>query len=163
MQAIEAAMEADTVGDTHDVAVVQEDVRRIGDALYKGNVERVVDYTYPPIIRMLGGPEKLEAQLKEVVARTQELGMRIESFTFPEDPTFLTTDRHHFAIVPTLTIMNARGQRVESLNFQFGIRERGSEDWKYLEGSRVNSRLLNALFRDFPSDFKFPEWYRRKL
>ena len=52
---------------------------------------------------------------------------------------------------------------VESLNYQFGIRAIGTSKWTYIEGSRINKQNVRTLFSDFPSDYEFPEFYRKKL
>jgi len=143
--------------------IVQEDVRTLLEASYSGDVKTVLHYSHPAIIDMMGGAAKAEVLVTEILSKAQEVGLQSESLTFPETPTFLETDQHHFAIVPTLSIMSANGQRVESLNFQFGIKDKGSESWKYMEGSRVESHNLLRFFPDFPADYTFPAFYRKRI
>ena len=60
-------------------------------------------------------------------------------------------------------IIQVNGQRVESRNFQFGARSVDSKEWTYIEGSRINPENVRQLFPEFPADYKFPEFYRRKV
>jgi hypothetical protein len=51
--------------------------------------------------------------------------------------------------------------RVESRDFQFGLRRIGDADWKYVEGARVES--LAGEFPEFPRNLAFPETWRRRI
>ena len=92
-----------------------------------------------------------------------ERGSRVESLSFPRPPDFIETDREVFAIVPTLMVLERGGQRVESLNYQFGVLDPDSVEWKYVEGSRINAGNVRSLFPSFPSEYDFPEFYRKRL
>jgi hypothetical protein len=152
-----------TNGNSNDVQIVQSDVSRLLNAVYVGDADTVLRFTHSKIIKLMGGEAQAKVTLKDQLQQFQTLGMKLESRTFPNDPTFLKTDLHLFAIVPTKTIIEVRGQRLESLNYQFGVREAGATNWTYIEGSRINSTNVNRFFSDFPSGFKFPDFYRIKL
>ncbi len=146
-----------------DKDVVQEDVRKMASAVYGADVETVLGYTHPKILDLMGGRSRAKSALETAFSQFQSLGMKLESMTFPDDPTFLKTDVNHFVIVPTKSIISANAQRVESLNYQFGIRQIGTAKWKYIEGSRINRQNVTTLFPDFPADYEFPKFYRKKL
>ena len=144
--------------------IVQTDVRTNLNAVYKGDVETVLGYTHPKIIEMMGGRTQAKTVLKHTLSRILATGIAVESLAFPEDPTFLKTETNHFVFVPTKSIVIANGQRVESLNYQFGIKAIGTSRWTYIEGSRINKLNVRTMFPDFPSDYdEFPEFYRKKL
>ncbi len=149
--------------DEHLTEIVQEDVQRISRAVYQADVATALEFTHPKIIDMLGGMASARSELKTAFSKIQLANMKLQSMSFPEAPTFLETDVHYFVIVPTLSIISAHGQKIESLNFQFGIQVKGTSTWKYIEGSRVNQQNVTTLFPDFPNDFKFPKFYRKKL
>jgi hypothetical protein len=142
---------------------VQADVNEMLDATYTGDADTLLGYTHPKIVEMLGGEAQAKATLETALANIQSSGMELESLEFPQAPTFLETDEHRFAIVPTLSVISVNELRAESLNYQFGVQEQGATDWKYIEGSRINQDNVRSLFPDFPADYKFPETYRRRL
>ena len=111
----------------------------------------------------MGGPSKATNVLKNAFQQFQSKGMKLESHTFPKEPVFLKSGRHDFTIVPTKSIIVAQGQRVESLNYQFGIKHSRHTNWTYIEGSRIISTNVVELFPDFPKTFVFPTFYRKKL
>ena len=145
------------------VARVQKDVQELIRGLYHGDIESILSFTHPAIIEMMGGSEAARATVAEMVQPISRLGMKIESFSFPRAPVFLQGGGRSFVIVPTLMVIAAQGQRVESFNFQLGILEPGSDHWTYVEGSRINKENVQQLFPGFPSNYEFPEFYRKKL
>jgi hypothetical protein len=142
---------------------VQADARKMVIAVYQADIDTVIDYTHPKIIDMMGGMSQARSTLETAFSQFRSLNMKLESLSFPDAPTFLRTDVNDFVIVPTLSTIVANGQRVESLNYQFGNRKKGTTDWKYIEGSRINKENVRSFFPDFPADYEFPPFYRKKL
>lgn len=142
---------------------VQEDVVNITQATFEGNVDTVINYTHPQIISMLGGMAQARSVLEDSFSEFQSLGMKMESLVFPEAPTFIESSTNDFVIVPTTTIILSEGYRIESSSYQFGIKQKGTKDWKYIEGSRINQQNVQLLFPDFPSDYEFPEYSQQQL
>lgn len=142
---------------------VQEDVRRLVQATYAGDVDTVLRLTHPALVRMLGGREAARGKLEESRQLFISDEVTLEAFAFPRPPEFLEGGGRRFAIVPTRSVIGIRGQRIESLNFQFGVLEAGAESWTYLEGSQLNQAIVQSLFPGFPADYVFPERQRRRL
>lgn len=142
---------------------VQGDVESMVRALYSGDVATVVDYTHPILLEGLGGREQARAAVQAWVSPMLKKGIRLVSLTFPRPPEFVETDQAVFAIVPTLSVMELGGQRVESRNYQFGVLDGDHMRWRYAEGSRIKSENVHSLFPSFPKGHRFPEVYRKKL
>jgi hypothetical protein len=142
---------------------VQADVKAFLEALYAGDFEAVLEHTHPILFAAMGGREAALEAVRAGISPLLEKGLRVESFGFPREPEFVPGGKTLFAIVPTLMVVELNGRRVESLNYQFGILESDVEDWKYVEGSRIDNDNVRLLFPDFPEGFEFPETYRRLL
>ena len=150
--------------DNAATAQVQKDVRLIIDALHEGDIDTLLRYSHPRMIELAGGEKVLRPAVEAIVRHTRGLGMRVESFTFPQPPQFFEGGGRRYVTVPTLsTISFKNGTRAESLNFQFGILENGASEWKYVEGSRMNEQVGRLMFGNFPAEIKFPQIYRQKL
>jgi len=154
---------AEAVQSEADAGRVQQDVKALIDALYNADVDTVVRYTHPTIIAMQGGLQGTRKAVQDVVLKLKSAGMRVESLTFPKPPEFLEGGGRRFAVVPTLSIISANGQQIESLNFQLGVLEPGSTEWAYVEGSRITKQNVQSLFPGFPATYEFPPFYRKKL
>ncbi|ANM28388.1 hypothetical protein ABI59_00225 [Acidobacteria bacterium Mor1] len=146
-----------------DAETVQADVRKIADAAYQRDVETTLAYTHPKILEIMGGPEGARKVMNDLFNQMGDIKMTLESMTFPDPPQFIAGAENEYVIVPTLSVVSVGGQKLRSVNFQFGSRPKGGSGWKYVEGSRVSPQLLAALFPDFPADHKLPEVARERM
>lgn len=144
---------------------VQQNIRDNHTALYRGDVDTVLSFTLPRVIELMGGRDAARAQLSSAIATIRASGMELVSLTFPAPPQFVSGGGNQFVVVPTLSVMRSTktGGKAESLNFQVGMFDPTSKSWKYVEGSRVNDQMKALLLPGFPTDFKFPQIYRKKL
>ena len=144
-------------------AIVQRDAEQMVNALYAGKYDVVIAYTHPVILAGLGGKAKAREAVEAAVAPILAKGCRVESFRFPEPPEFVLTERALYAVVPTAMVLTIGDERIESLNYQFGVLEPGNSLWRYIEGARINRESVAALFPDFPANHQFPPTARKKL
>ncbi len=142
---------------------MQRDVDAMAGGLYSGNLDIVLDYTHPAIVEGLGGREQAREKMAAAVTPMLQKGCRVDAFRFPKPPEFVRTDVAVYAIVPTLMTLSMGDERTESLNYQFGVLDQGTKKWKYIEGSRINAANVNSLFPDFPANYPFPRFYRKRL
>jgi hypothetical protein len=141
----------------------QQDVRAIYQALYGGDADTLLRFTHPTIVELQGGPAAARQTIDNVIASIQKGKMSVESLTFPSPPTCLRAGGRGFIVVPTMSVLSIAGQRVESLNYQFGVAGDGESSWTYIEGSRVNADTVQILFPGFPKGYKFPPIYRKRI
>jgi hypothetical protein len=132
-------------------------------ALYNGDVETLLRFSHPPILQMMGGREQAERVLQNLTREFQAMGMTQESLSFPELPHFMRGTNRLFALVPTRAIVIARGKRIESWNFQLGIRDDGATQWTYFEGSRLTDEMRARFFPDLPTAYRRPKVSRKPL
>ena len=142
---------------------VQRDVDLCVRAVYRGDVDTVLRFTHPMILEKLGGLDRVRADMEPIARQAVARKMSVESLTFPRSPDILQAGARRFAIVPTLIVIRAGDERMESLNYQLGVLEPDASGWKYVEGSRINSENVRDLFPDFPAGYQFPTIYRKKL
>jgi hypothetical protein len=146
-----------------EAAVVQGDISKLIRATYAGDYDTVLSFAVPAVVASMGGRAAAKATLTETLGPTIQR-MQVESLDFPEPPRFVDgASARRYVVVPTRLIIRSRDERLESFNFQLGVRDRGSSQWHYFEGSRVTPQILAALFPDFPRGYSFPRVQRRKL
>lgn len=158
------AWSAQEFDEKEQAIVVQQDVRSLLEALHAGYTDTLLKYTYPPIVAAMGGADAAKATLADVAAQLQALEMKLDSLVFPESPAFLEgSNGRRFAIVSTKSVFSSKGQKIESFNFQLGIREAGATQWTYVEGSRMTPQVLLLLLPDFPSGYQLPKISRERI
>jgi hypothetical protein len=157
---------ADSFADDCEPSVtsrVQADVQSMMRAVDDGDVETSLRFTHPKVLQLLGGPDSARQILPRLFASARESGMHRDGLSFPSPPTCVAAGRRRFAMVPTLTVFSTKTGRVESLNYQFGVKEPDQSDWTYLDGSRLNAQTVHRFFPEFPKNFSFPSIYRKPI
>jgi len=145
------------------VEVVQADARKMLGALYRSDANTLISYTYPPILAAMGGEPKVREGLEGMFTQLRASGLKLESLKFPRSPDFVACSSNDYVIVHTESVVSATGMKARSVNFQYGIRPKGSKRWTYVEGSRLTTQMLDTFFPDFPSGYEFPKVSRERL
>jgi hypothetical protein len=146
---------------SNEVQQIQSDVKRLLNALYAGDMDSILKTIPLEVIALMGGEAKARQMLKDAVQGMQSSGAKLESVSFPENPTFLKTDVHQFAVVPTKNIIIFNASRFESLHFQIGIKNMGDTNWTFIDGEQATN--VNKIFPDFPVNFQFPPISTKKI
>jgi len=82
--------------DNAAAAQVQKDMALMVNALYEGDIETLLRFSHPRMVELAGGENVLRPGVEAVIRRTRELGMRLESFSFPEPPQFFESDARRY-------------------------------------------------------------------
>ncbi|HWS89256.1 MAG TPA: hypothetical protein VN282_19945 [Pyrinomonadaceae bacterium] len=135
---------------------LQTQAEESGRAFLEGDYERLADYTYPKLVELIGGREKLI----EVVRKSVE-GMKAEGLqplsSAPSAPTqVLRAGRQTYAIVPLKFKMRAPGQVLVSDSFMIAVSDDGGKNWKFLSGASVDEARLKILLPDAAGKLKLP-------
>jgi hypothetical protein len=142
---------------------VQADVQSVLRAADQGDVETTLRFTHPKVVQVLGGPDTARQVLQRLLASARESGLHREAVSFPSPPTCISAGARRFVIVPTLTVFSTKTGRIESLNYQLGVKEPEQSGWTYLDGRRANARTVHQFFPEFPRGFSFPSAYRKPI
>jgi hypothetical protein len=146
---------------SNDVQQIQSDVKRLLNALYAGDTDSILKATPLEVITLMGGEAKATQMLKDVFQGMQTSGAKLESVSFPENPTFLKAGLHQFAVVPTKNIIILNASRFESLHFQIGIKNAGDTNWTFIDGEQASN--VSKIFPDCPANFQFPPTFTKKI
>ncbi len=138
---------------------VQRDATAVLKAFHFADLDTVMRYTHPKIISMLGGPKPARETMAKALKSLKSQGMKLKSLSIPHAPRFLRGGKRRFVFVPTLSVFSFDGKKIESLNYLLGILDDGAKQWKYLDGAKLNSRKVRALFPGFPRGVTFPKRY----
>ena len=142
---------------------VQNQVRRLVNAVYTADVETAMSFTHPEIVAMTGGDAAARTALGETFLQIEEAGLQLERIYFPSDPVFLDGEVNEYVVAPTAYFVKSGERTMHSISYQLGSRPKGTEKWVFVEGSRVTPELMDQVFPDFPSDFELPQVRREML
>lgn len=147
-----------------ETAVVQADIRAMSDALFAGDSETILRYTYPKVIETFGGRERLAAFYSTAAGSQKQMGITRESLTFPAPLEFLDgKNGRRFVVAPSRSVIGNKDGRGAVTGFHLGVKEKDAQEWKYIPGQFVKPQTLPAMLPDFPPGHPWPPQGHEKL
>jgi hypothetical protein len=125
-------------------------------AFIEGDFERLADYTYPKLVELIGGREKLVEFLRKSVGDMKAEGFVPLSSVPSAHTQVLRAGRHTYAIVPLKFKMRAPDQILVSDSFMIAVSDDEGRSWKFLSGASVDEAKLKVLLPDAAGKLKLP-------
>lgn len=125
-------------------------------ALAAGNYERVVDLTYPKVVELVGGREKMLELLRRGTEDMKSRGAAILGADISEPKDVATSGTMRFAIVPMNAKVKVPEGILRSKSFLLAVSSDEGKTWTFIDGGGLTQEKLAQLFPDFPSELSLP-------
>jgi hypothetical protein len=139
-------------------AVVKQKAQEVGQAVVKEDHAKLVDLTYPKLVELMGGREKMIAILESGSKAMKEKGFALRSVTVAEPGEFLTEGENTFVVVPTTLEIKAPGGKILGKSYLLGISSDQGKTWKFIDGNGLANKEKRAkVLPTLPAKLKLPE------
>ena len=135
---------------------LQAQAEESGRAFIEGDFGRLADYTYPKLVEMIGGREKLVDFLRKSVEEMKADGFVPLSAASSAPTQVLRAGRQTYAVLPFKFRMRAPGQVLVSDSFMIAVSSDEGKNWKFLSGASVDEAKLRILLPDAAGKLKLP-------
>jgi hypothetical protein len=138
---------------------VKKLAQELGAATLQGDFAKVIDHTYPTLVKQLGGREKAIETTEAMVKQMKAQGFTIKGYTIGEPGEFLTEGNNTFVVIPTkLEMVFARG-KIIGKSYLLGISPDQGKTWKFADGAGIikDKDLFSKLLPKLPTNLKLPE------
>jgi hypothetical protein len=144
---------AAAVVQTAPIEVIKRAAAKMSDAGSRKDYQALVDATYPGLVKLYGGRQKMIQITKAAMRETEASGIKIVSLKIgtPRPPFF--SNGRLFSIVPTVNTMAAPGFRITDKSFLLAISSDNGRSWTFVEGSGLSSELLPKVLPDLGPSF----------
>jgi hypothetical protein len=135
---------------------VRQKVDEISAALISGNFAKVVDLTYPKVVQMVGGREKMIDLLK---AGTQEMlahGSAITAVVVGTPSEFRTVGKEVFVVVPSSITLSVPGGKLTQKSFTVGVSSDAGRTWFFVDANNLGGEKIKMVFPTFPATLQLP-------
>lgn len=132
-------------------------------ALQQGDFETIVRLTYPKVVEMLGGKEKMISVIQAGMEGMQSRGMKITSITTGEPGPVTVSGDKMYSIVPTSMVITAPDAKMSQNSYLLAVSSDKGATWQFLDGTGINPGSIKLVLPDFPADFKLPEKEQPKV
>ena len=138
---------------------VKEQAQELADSMLRDDFEKVIDFTYPKLVSLLGGREAAIAAMKQESSEMLSDNMQLVSNTVGEPRDFVQVEGERYAIDPnTMQIRVPEGMLVGEA-FMIAVSTDGGQNWTFVDsgGGNANPKLLRDLFPTAADRLRIPE------
>jgi hypothetical protein len=154
-----SAAQAQGGDSTEARAAAQAQAEESGRAFMTGDFGKLLDYTYPPVVELAGGREKLLAYLK-----TEAETMRADGFEFVAyeageagAPVALAGAKLTAVVVPVVLKLKAGGRIFSQQSFLVGLSADGGRRWTFISGSGLSPERLKLVLPEAGDKLRLPK------
>jgi len=130
--------------------------KEVNDALLRKDYQRVLDLTYPKVIEMAGGREKMLANLTSGLKEMETEGVVLLSSTAGDPTQFVHDAGTIYAVMPVTLKVKAKDGVFQSEGGLIGISSDGGANWTFIDASGKDQKELKALLPRTLDKLKLP-------
>ena len=144
--------------DKIDVANAVERAKAIVKAVTDKDYAKVVDATYPAVIEIAGGREKMIDAINVAMKRLKDRGFKIASEKIGKPATPVIDGKTAYVVIPTTMEMTTPDATIVTESYLLGITTNGGKSWAFVDGAGLSQpKLKEKIFPKLPKELKLPE------
>lgn len=126
-------------------------------AMKNKDYNTILNYTYPKIIEIGGGKNKLFSLIKSSYEKMEKEGFFFEDEILGEPQKVYIAGKELHCIVPKNEIMKTPKGRIKATYYLLGISKDDGKNWFFIESHMLNSENIKTIFPNFNYDLKIPK------
>jgi hypothetical protein len=139
-----------------EAALIRRSAEENSAALVAGKYDRVVDFTFPKVVEMIGGRKKMVDLLRQGTEEMKTRGSRIQKVVVTEPTEIVRFGSKKVAVVPTTILVTVPEGTLRQNSFLLAISTDEGKTWTFLDGAGISRESLDQLLPDFPSTISLP-------
>ncbi len=136
---------------------IKSDCEIMISAMKNSDYNRILDYTYPKIIEIGGGKEKLSSLMKTTFDKMKNEGYVFENQILDEPQNIYIAGKELHCIVPKKTIMKTPKGRIQATYYLLAVSKDNGRKWFFVETHLLNDENRKLIFPNFNSALKIPK------
>jgi hypothetical protein len=137
-------------------AMLKEQAHKMGQAFIQENYKLFAVYTYPQILSMMGGPDKLAEQLTKIKNDLKSKGMSFSKIEFGESSKIVRNKTELQATIPQLTEIKLAQGRVVATSTLIAISTDGGKRWAFVDTSNKDMATIRKMLPNLSGAITIP-------
>lgn len=147
-----------------DTAKVEEQARTLGKAFLASDWSKLSDMTYPKVIEMMGGKEKMIGVIEEGMKRLAVQGFSFKKYTVGTAQAPVIDGKTVYVVVPTSLEITGPDNKIVTDSYLLAVSSDSGKTWTYADGAGLaDAEKRKAIFPSLPASLKLPERKQPKV
>jgi hypothetical protein len=133
------------------------------EAFMSKNYDTFADYTFPKVIDMMGGKEKMVNTTKNTIEKMESQGFVIESIAFENPSDFYNNKGDLQCVITQIMIMSTPNGKVENKTAVLAISSDDGENWNFFDTSGMPKASVQDFYTNMHPDLNLNTGGKKKL
>ena len=130
--------------------------KEVSDALARKDFARFTDLTYPKVIEMLGGRERMVTTMTQQLKEMEVEGVTLVSSTSGTSTQFVHDAGSIYAVLPMTLTIKARDGIFQAESSMIGVSSDGGANWTFIDASGKDQNELKSLLPNVADRLSLP-------
>jgi hypothetical protein len=153
---VSLCFQARAAEDANVKKLIKAKVKEINDAVIKEDYVKVADLTYPGVVEMAGGRDKLIAVMKSGLKEMKSQGVTFQSGTVDEPSDIVTAGAEQYVVVPFMLTLKVPQGKLRQKSFVIGVSKDKGKTWTFVNGD-LDLKQVKQILPKLPEKLKLPE------
>ncbi len=141
-----------------ETALIRKKALSLVESIQKGNYALLADLTYPKVVKMAGGKEKLIDAVTRQTEIMKAQGVTITRVAVGQPGKRASKGTNSFVIVPATTEVSTPAATIVAKSYLLGISPDGGKTWTFIEGRGLSTKeRRDLILPEMPDGFRLPQ------
>jgi hypothetical protein len=131
----------------------------VAQATVKGDCGKLADLTYPTVVKMMGGRDKMIVAVETGLKNMKDKGYEFVSAKVGEASPLVRGGPEVFTVVPFILEMKVPEGKVRINSYLLGISKNKGKTWTFVDAGKIadDPKLTKKLLPNLPATLKLPK------
>ena len=140
-----------------DSAKVEEQAKAVGKAFLDSDWSKVADLTYPKVVEMMGGKEKMVAEVEKGMKRIKDQGFSFKKYTVGTAQAPVADGKTVYMVVPTSLEIAGPATKIVTDSYLLAVSPDSGKTWTFADGAGLaDPEKRKVVFPSLPAGLKLP-------
>lgn len=129
----------------------------LAKATVASDFKTVVKYTYPKVVKAMGGPDKIIAVMNKGFQDMKSQGAAFKDAIIGEPGQILTGRTEFYSVVPLKLIMESNGEKFYTTSSLLAISADKGKNWTFIDAGNMTKAQLKQFFPEVYTKLIIPK------
>lgn len=141
-----------------DSNLLKENATAMATSFLEGDYKTFVKYTYPKVVQLMGGEEKMILAVKNGIDQMGKEGFSIKAVNVGLTSQAVYAGKELHTLVFQSIIMSAPGGTLTANSYLIAVSRDGGKNWYFVDTAPLHDKnTLKAIFPQYNNQLKIPE------
>jgi hypothetical protein len=140
-----------------DTAKVRHDAEAMMQATINGDFKTVIKYSYPPLLKSVGGEDKMIAYLEKSLADMKSRNTIVKAVEIGPPGVIVKSRKKLYSVVPEKVSIQSNGVLVYVNSTLVGISYNNGVDWCFIDTGNLSDKQIKQIFPDVYDKLSIPK------